>query len=66
MLSKEYITTQQAAKEFSYNAEYIRQLLRADKVKGVQVGRTWLVYRPSLASYIRKHGLLTDMRLAKS
>ena len=66
MLSKQHITTQQAAREFDYNPAYIRELLRTGKVKGQQVGQTWLVHRPSLARYIRKHGYLSESRLSKS
>lgn len=65
MPSKQYITVQEANELSTYNREYLRQLLRAGKIKGQQVGPTWLINRASLLRYIHTHGQSTDKRLAK-
>lgn len=59
------ITTNEAAKMFGYNPAYIRELLRTGKVKGQQIGQTWVVNVPSLRAYIRTHGYRADNRLSK-
>lgn len=65
MPNKKYITVRQAAELNAYNPAYIRELLRTGKVKGMQVGQTWLIHRASLAKYIRTHGYQADSRLSK-
>jgi hypothetical protein len=50
---KRYISSRRAGKEYHYHADYIGQLVRAGKVAGQKVGRSWYVAEASLASYLR-------------
>ena len=49
---KRYISTRRAAKENKYHSDYIGQLIRAGKVDGQKVGRSWYVEADSLTSYL--------------
>lgn len=51
---KRYISTRRAAKEHKYHADYIGQLIRAGKVGGQKVGRSWYVVADSLSTYLGK------------
>jgi hypothetical protein len=51
---KRYISTRRAAKEHKYHSDYIGQLIRAKKVEGQKVGRSWYVAADSLAEYLGK------------
>ncbi|HVV39414.1 MAG TPA: hypothetical protein VHD31_03805 [Candidatus Paceibacterota bacterium] len=51
---KRYISTRLAAKEHKYNADYIGQMIRAKKILGQKVGRSWYVEEKSLAAYFNK------------
>ena len=51
---KRYISTRRAAKEHKYHSDYIGQLIRAGKVEGQKVGRSWYVIADSLAEYLGK------------
>ncbi len=48
---KRYISTRRAAKEHKYSPDYIGQLIRAKKVIGQKVGRSWYVEEKSLTNY---------------
>ncbi len=49
---KRYISTKRAGKDHKYHADYIGQLIRAKKVEGQKVGRSWYVDADSLAAYL--------------
>jgi hypothetical protein len=49
---KKYISSRRAAKEHKYHIDYIGQLIRAGKVVGKKVGRSWYVEASSLKSYL--------------
>ena len=49
---KRYLSSRRAAKMHGYAADYIGQLIRADKVIGQKVGRAWYVEEASLKSYL--------------
>lgn len=51
---KRYISTRRAAKEHKYHSDYIGQLIRAGKVQGQKVGRSWYVGADSLTAYFGK------------
>jgi excisionase family DNA binding protein len=46
-----HISIQVAAEMFGYNAQYMRRLLRAGKLKGVKIGQVWLIDLASLKTY---------------
>ncbi|MBM3129235.1 MAG: helix-turn-helix domain-containing protein [Chloroflexi bacterium] len=50
-LSK-YVTTKQAAEMLGVGQEHVRKLLGRSKVKGIHIGRDWLVFVPSLEKYV--------------
>ena len=47
------VSTKEASKLFGYTPDYLARLARNGDVKGMQVGRTWLVERESLAQFLR-------------
>ncbi len=49
---KRYISSKRAAKENRYHVDYIGQLIRAGKITGSKVGRTWYVEAESLDTYL--------------
>lgn len=50
----EWITTQEAAEMTGYNQEYIRQMIRGDKIVAEKKGRDWWVDRASVETYAEK------------
>ena len=51
---KRYISSKRAAKENRYHVDYIGQLIRAGKILGSKVWRTWYVETESLNEYLGK------------
>ena len=51
---KRHISSRRAAREYNYNSDYIGQLIRANKITGQKVGRTWYVSVASLDAFMRK------------
>jgi len=51
---EDWLTTYQAAELSSYNPDYIRQLIRAEKILGRKWGPSWQVNRKSLEQYLEK------------
>ena len=49
---KKYLSSRRAAKEHKYHIDYFGQLIRAGKVHGKKVGRSWYVEETSLKSYL--------------
>jgi excisionase family DNA binding protein len=58
-LTREYITTSEAAKRSGLSNIYLAQLLRQGKLEGFRVTREWLIYTDSLEHFLstpRKSG----------
>jgi len=51
---KRYLSSKRAAKEHRYHIDYIGQLIRAGKVTGKKVGRSWYVEEVSLRTYLKQ------------
>lgn len=51
---EDWLTTYQAAELSGYNPDYIRQLIRAEKVIGRKWGPSWQVSRQSLEEYVNR------------
>ena len=51
---EDWLTSYEAARVSGYNPDYIRQLIRSQKVVGRKWGYTWQVSRLSLHEYISK------------
>lgn len=49
----DWLTTYDAARVSGYNPDYIRQLIRSNKVVGRKWGPSWQVSRHSLETYIK-------------
>lgn len=60
----EYISVKEAAKIGGYNAEYLRQLLRAGHINGKVIVRDWLVDRDSLLEHMREAGRVPQKQRA--
>jgi excisionase family DNA binding protein len=58
----EFITTTEASQLSGYNIEYIRQLIRAGKIKAEKRGRDWWVDRENFLSYLQQSERSTDKR----
>ncbi|MBT4309133.1 MAG: hypothetical protein HOD49_01855 [Anaerolineae bacterium] len=63
---EDWLTTYQATKLSGYNSEYLRQLIRAEKVIGRKWGPYWQVNRQSLENYITKANKLGKRRGPKT
>jgi len=59
---EEWLTTYEAASIAHYDPDYIRKLVRADKIKARKWGQSWQVHRDSLLEYIKKSETLGDRR----
>jgi excisionase family DNA binding protein len=55
-MTKDLLTSTEAAKITGYNEEYIRRLLRSGKVNAKKWGRDWMIDQDSLLEYIEKKG----------
>ena len=53
---KKYLSSKRAAREHKYHTDYIGQLIRAGKVVGKKVGRSWYVEETSLKNYLLTEG----------
>jgi len=53
----------QAAAEFSgYSLQYLRRLLRCDKLPGLKIGQVWLIEISAFVAYLEKAIEATDRR----
>ena len=65
-MTDELLTTKQAAELIGYHPEYIRQLVKAGKLKAEKIGRDWLIPKSKLLAYARKAGKTGAKRGPKS
>ena len=61
----DWLTTYDAARVSGYNPDYIRQLIRSNKVVGRKWGPSWQVSRRSLETDIKHTENLGERRGAK-
>ena len=61
----DWLTTYDAARVSGYNPDYIRQLIRSNKVVGRKWGPSWQVSRHSLVTYIKHAEKQGERRGAK-
>lgn len=62
---EDWLTTYEAAHVSGYNPDYIRQLIRSQKVRGRKWGLSWQVSRRSLEEYVKNVEKLGERRGAK-
>ncbi len=48
----QYVTTDQAAELLGVLPSSVNHLIYNHKIQGIKIGRDWLVFRPSLESYL--------------
>lgn len=58
----DYVTADEAAEIAGYHVNYIRRLMRAQKIKGRKHGLVWLIERDSLHAYMAKVDALGNRR----
>ena len=51
-LSRQHLTTSEAAKRSGLSKNYLTQLLRKGTLKGFQMARDWLIYTDSLETFL--------------
>jgi excisionase family DNA binding protein len=50
----EFISTEEAAEKLKYHVEHVRCMMREGSIEGLKIGRTWLVKREALDSYVKR------------
>jgi excisionase family DNA binding protein len=50
----EFISTEEAAEKLKYHVEHVRRMMREGSIAGLKIGRTWLVRREALDSYMKR------------
>jgi len=50
----DFISTEEAAEKLKYHVEHVRRMMREGSIEGVKIGRTWLVKREALDSYMKR------------
>ena len=58
----EWLSVEEAADKSGYHPEYLRRLIRADKVKAVKKGLMWWVDPDSLDAYLKEAQETDDAR----
>ncbi len=58
----DWITTDEATRLSGYHPVYLRELIRAGKIKAKKWSRDWQVSRSSLLAYVRKAAESEDRR----
>ncbi len=59
---KNHISVQVASAYSGYSTQYLRRLLRKDKLEGTKIGQLWLVDKGALDIYIEQAQDATDQR----
>jgi excisionase family DNA binding protein len=57
-----HITVQEAAEITGYNVQYLRRLLRAEKLEAIKIGHIWLIDLTSLQAYLSRAISSNDLR----
>src|SRR6185437_1786021 len=56
LLDKNIISTKAASELSGYSPDYLSRLARSGKIRGTQVGRTWVVQKESLLEFMGTQG----------
>ena len=59
---EEWLTTFEAARIANYDPDYIRKLVRAEKIIARKWGQSWQIQQNSLLEYLKKSQLIGDRR----
>ena len=58
----DWLTVQEAADLSGYNAEYLRRLIRSQRIKYRKISFIYQIYRESLTEYLSKAKNIPDKR----
>jgi len=59
---EEWLTVQEAAKLTGYHAEYLRLLIREEKISARKFGPVWAINKSSLLTYLKSAEKSSDKR----
>jgi hypothetical protein len=59
---EKHISVKAAAEFSSYSIQYLRRLLRTDRLEGIKIGQIWLIKLASLETYLRNGQMVGDRR----
>jgi excisionase family DNA binding protein len=59
---EKHISVKAAAELSGYSIQYLRRLLRNDRLEGTKIGQVWLIKLASFESYLRHGQMLRDRR----
>ena len=62
---KLYISTRRAAKDYKYHSDYLGQLIRAGKLDGHKVGRSWYILNDSMQAFLAKDAQMLAEKLSQ-
>ena len=57
-----HISVQVAAEVSGYSLQYLRRLLRCDKLAGLKIGQVWLIEKSAFEEYLDKATQTADRR----
>ena len=61
-MSVEWITSKEAAEISGYHPEYLRELIRTEKINGRKFGIVWQIDKQSLLDYLQASNESEDQR----
>jgi len=59
---KTYISIKSASINFGYCSQYLRRLLRENRLEGIKIGQMWFIHINSLSDYIDTSRSFNDLR----
>lgn len=59
---EKHISVKAAAEISGFSIQYLRRLLRNDRLEGTKIGQVWLIKMASFESYLRRGQMLCDRR----
>jgi excisionase family DNA binding protein len=57
-----HITVKAAAEFSGYSLQYLRRLLRSERLAGIKIGQVWLIEKDDFMAYLEKVVRTTDRR----
>ena len=59
---EKHLSVKATAEYSGYNTQYLRRMLRADRLEGTRIGQVWLIELASLEGHLRNGRLSQDPR----
>ena len=50
--AKTYMSIKSASTKFGYCSQYLRRLLRENRLEGIKIGQMWFIHVTSLSDYV--------------